>query len=160
MDKPAEEVKPVVASDWLKVGSIVVGTATKWKDKYDGVKCKVVDLLSKHVKVLINDTNEVHKYTYQCVRPLSPQPGAAAGSADAAASSAAGAAAAVGATATPDPAAGAAAAPDSAAGALAAPDPAAGATAAVGQPQAAIGQPQAATVQDLAMDVAELWNEF
>ena len=45
-DKPAEEVKPVVASGWLKMGSIVVGSATKWKDKYDGVKCKVLDLIA------------------------------------------------------------------------------------------------------------------
>ena len=61
------------AAPSLSVGTMVVGSAKKWKEKYDGIKCKVVDHLSQHVKVEIMEgpaTGEFHKYTYDRVKPL------------------------------------------------------------------------------------------
>ena len=77
----AEEEKPVAdttvqASPGMQPGSIVVGTASKWKEKYDGHKCKVITLLTKHVKVEILEgpaKGEVHKYSYDSVKRVAPR---------------------------------------------------------------------------------------
>ena len=78
------------AAPSMSPGTMVLGKSTKWKDKYDGVKCRVVDLLSKHVKVEIMEgpgKGEFHKYGYDKVAPLAPA-GAASVSTSAASASA------------------------------------------------------------------------
>ena len=83
----------VVPSPSLQPGSIVIGTSVKWKDKYDGVKCKVLQLLAKHVKVEILEgpaKGEVHKYTYDSVTRFAPPASSGSASAPAASSGSSG----------------------------------------------------------------------
>ena len=76
----AAEQNPVAettaqATIGMQPGSIVVGSAKKWKEKYDGVKCKVLALLSTQVKVEILEgisKGEVHKYNYDSVTRFEP----------------------------------------------------------------------------------------
>ena len=76
----AAEQKPVAettvqANTGMQPGSIVVGSAKKYKEKYDGVKCKVLALLSTQVKVEILEgisKGEVHKYNYDSVTRFEP----------------------------------------------------------------------------------------
>ena len=76
----AAEQKPVAettvqANTGMQPGSIVVGSAKKWKEKYDGVKCKVLALLTSQVKVeLLEGTSkgEVHKYKYEDLARFEP----------------------------------------------------------------------------------------
>ena len=76
----AAEQKPVAettvqANTGMQPGSIVVGSAKKYKEKYDGVKCKVLALLTSQVKVeLLEGTSkgEVHKYKYEDLARFEP----------------------------------------------------------------------------------------
>ena len=55
-----------------KEGAIVVGRATKHKDKYNEVRCKVLTCNSRDMRVLILEgpaKGEKHKYPYASVRP-------------------------------------------------------------------------------------------
>ena len=69
----------------FNVGDIVIGIATKYKEKYDGQRCEVIAVLSRHykVKMLTGPAfTEVHKYSKDAVKavPASEQEARAAGS--------------------------------------------------------------------------------
>ena len=53
-----------------KPDDIVIGVATKYKERYDQQECQVVQILSKKykVKMLIEPAKgETHKYLFHCV---------------------------------------------------------------------------------------------
>ena len=68
----------------FNVGDIVIGNATKYKEKYDGQRCEVISVLSKHYKVKMLtgvEKNKQHKYLHASVKaaekpeaPAAPAP--------------------------------------------------------------------------------------
>ena len=74
----------VAANAEFKVGDVVMGVATKAKEKW-AQKCSIIEILSKHykVKMLEGDaTGDIHKFLKTCVKaipaPVAPAPAEAA----------------------------------------------------------------------------------
>ena len=139
----AAEEKPVAdttmqASPGMQPGSIVVGTSSKWKEKYDGHKSKVITLLSKHVKVEILEgpaKGEVHKYSYDSVKRVAPRESS-------------------GSATPPDASSDAASAPSASSGSASAP---AASAATASAPVASDVTSDEPVVTDSSFDVSELW---
>ena len=83
--EPASVVLPAVAAandqpappQPISVGDIVLGRATKFKEKFNNVHGKVITVLSTHYKVELLEgaaKGETHKYIKNCVRLVPPKP--------------------------------------------------------------------------------------
>ena len=60
------------------MGDLVKGVATKFKDKYDNRKCRVIEILTHHYKVVMLEgpaKNERHKFAKWMVlfKPAEPE---------------------------------------------------------------------------------------
>ena len=60
--------QPIQQTHKISVGDIGIGKSGKWKDKYNGKKCKVLMLLTTQVKVTLLEgvaKGQEHKYLYK-----------------------------------------------------------------------------------------------
>ena len=65
-----------VEDEKFQIGDVVMGVATKAKDKW-AQKCEIIDILARHYKVKMQTGTEVgseHKFLHACVNAIIPEP--------------------------------------------------------------------------------------
>ena len=72
-----EQAKEIVTTELLKVGDTVFGIATKWKDHFNNMECKILAVLARQYKVVMlegTSTGEEHKFLHSNVRAIQGEP--------------------------------------------------------------------------------------